>query len=62
MCAQGVLHNTLAHSQCIHNGSQSVLYNPTVVHVYGSKGAPLYTGMLITKTAKAERMQRFGSN
>ena len=46
----------------IHEGLQSVLYDPTVVHVYGSKGAPLYTGMLITKTAKAERMQRFGSN
>ena len=54
--------NTLVYNPLVYKGSQWALFVPTVVHVYGSKGAPLYTGMLITKTAKAERMQRFGSN
>ena len=38
--SRGFLHNTLAHSQCIHNGSQSVLYDPTVVKGVVYKGSP----------------------
>ena len=32
--------NTLAHILHVSKGSQSVLYDPTVVHAYGYKGDP----------------------
>ena len=44
--------STLVHEIDIHKGLQSVLYNPTVVNVYGYEGIPciqpLFTNVLLT--------------